>query len=86
MGMKFISCAAMALALSSTAYAGDKVAKAVEHKGIMTERLGERVPTMTNNNDPKATPTSGGHQTYTDAVGNAVPTMTAPEPGRAQPQ
>ena len=76
--------AAIALAFSPAALAGEKANKdaaatTAPHDGIMTEKLGKEVPTMTSDKKAAAESDAPDAQTYTDRVGEAVPTMTAPD-------
>lgn len=70
---------------ATSAHAGDKAsagaeAKGATHKGVMTKRLGEEIPTMTAGAEKAAEKSKAPEsETYTKAVGKTVPEMTAPD-------
>lgn len=76
--------AAIAIAFTPAALAGEKAKKDLSantapHEGVMTEKMGEEIPTMTSDEKPAAKSDAPESQTYTGRVGDAVPTMTSPD-------
>lgn len=77
--IKLFAAAMLSAPMAIAAQAADKPAS---HDGVMTEKLGEEVPTMTSDEKPMEKSDAPDAQTYTGKVGESVPNMTSPENGK----